>query len=168
MAQPLGNVVELDIVFQHHRRMGVAEGMETAATEFLFAPHIEVPHVITVHGTAVFTGTDEIAFNIVVAVKTMVLGLLGLIEEQGFLYGLIKRYGPDRRLRLRRRLANGHPLFVIQGTDHGKRAVFHVDMGPLHGQAFADTQTRTIGNHARRIIFMPYREGMENNLYLLM
>ena len=84
MAQPLGNVVELDIVFQHHRRMGVAEGMETAATEFLFAPHIEVPHVITVHGTAVFTGTDEIAFNIVVAVKTMVLGLLGLMAEQGF------------------------------------------------------------------------------------
>lgn len=35
MAQPLGNVVELDIVFQHHRRMGVTEGMETAATEFL-------------------------------------------------------------------------------------------------------------------------------------
>ena len=83
MAQPLGNVVELDIVFQHHRRMGVAEGMETAATEFLFAPHIEVPHVIAVHGTAVFTGTDEIAFDVVVAVTTMVLGLLGLIAEQG-------------------------------------------------------------------------------------
>ena len=41
-------------------------------------------------------------------------------------------------------------------------------MGPLQGQAFADTQASTIGNHARRIIFMPYREGMENNLYLLM
>ena len=83
MAQPLGNVVELDIVFQHHRRMGVAEGMETAAAEFLFAPHIEVPHVIAVHGTVVFTGTDEIAFDVVVAVKTMVLGLLGLMAEQG-------------------------------------------------------------------------------------
>ena len=83
MAQPLGNVVELDVVFQHHRRMGVAEGMETAATEFLFTPHIEVPHVIAVHGTAVFTGTDEIAFGLVVAVKTMVLGLLGLVAEQG-------------------------------------------------------------------------------------
>lgn len=84
MAQPLGNVVEFDIVFQHHRRMGVAEGMEAAAAEFLFTPHIEIPHVIAVHGTAVFTGTDEIAFDVVVAVKTMVLGLLGLMAEQGF------------------------------------------------------------------------------------
>lgn len=64
--------------------MGMAERMETAATKFLFAPHIEIAHIIAVHRTAVFAGTDKIAFDVIVTVKTVVLGLLGLMANQGF------------------------------------------------------------------------------------
>ena len=63
--------------------MGVAERMETATTKLFLAPHIEIAHVITIHRTAVFTGTDEVTFHVVIAVETMVLGLLGFMAEQG-------------------------------------------------------------------------------------
>lgn len=49
-----------------------------------FAPHVEVAHVITVHGTAVRAGADKVVFGIVFAVETAVLRLLGFMTQQGF------------------------------------------------------------------------------------
>ena len=84
MTEALRYVVEFDVVFQHHRGVGVAEGVEAAAAKDFFAPHVEVAHVIAVHGTAVRAGADKVVFGIVFAVETAVLRLLGFMTQQGF------------------------------------------------------------------------------------
>ena len=83
MAQAFGDVVEFDVVFQHHRGVSVPEGMEAAVVEFFFTPHVEVAHVVTGHGAAVLTGADEVIVPIVTAVEAAIFGLLRFMADEG-------------------------------------------------------------------------------------
>lgn len=83
MAQALGNVVQFDVVFQHHRGVGMTEGMEAAVVKFFFAPHVEIAHVVAGHGAAILTGADEVVFPIVTAIETAIFGLLLFMANEG-------------------------------------------------------------------------------------
>ena len=83
MAQAFGDVVEFDVIFQHHRGVGVPEGMEAAVVAFLFAPHVEVAHVVTGHGAAVLTGADEVIVPVIAAVEAAIFGLLSFMADEG-------------------------------------------------------------------------------------
>lgn len=83
MAQAFGDVVEFDVIFQHHRGVSVPEGMEAAVVEFFFAPHVEVAHVVAGHGTAVLASADEVIVPIVAAVEAAIFGLLSFMADEG-------------------------------------------------------------------------------------
>lgn len=83
MAQAFRHVVEFDVIFQHHRGVGMTEGVEAAVVKLFFAPHVKVAHVVASHGSAVLTGTDEVVFPIVAAIETAIPYLLLLMTDEG-------------------------------------------------------------------------------------
>lgn len=83
MAQAFGDVIQFDVIFQHHRGVGMAEGMEAAVVKLFLAPHVEIAHVVTGHGTAVLAGADEVIVPIVTAVEAAIFSLLLFMADEG-------------------------------------------------------------------------------------